>query len=125
MDKFEIKTIDTANNVVSEVFGNRYGLKITKLQDLQEIKDAINYVEDVLKTNFLEEYELGLNRGKYNGNGISMSVTKAHSVPRFDSKSFEKDYPDLYRQYLKDVNYKASVSFSYTTPKKEEENESK
>ena len=59
-NKFEIKTIDTANNVVSEVFNNRDDLKITKLQDLQEIKDAINFVEDVLKTNFLEEYELGL-----------------------------------------------------------------
>ena len=122
MDKFEIKTIDTANNVVSEVFGNRFGLKITKLQDLQEIKDAINYVEDVLKTNFLEEYELGLNEGHYNDGQIIMAIKRASTRTSFDSKAFAKDYPDLYQQYLKTSDVKASVTLDYV---KGEENESK
>lgn len=50
--------------------------------------------------------------GEYSWKGKSISVTRKKDTIRkdFDKKSFEKDYPDLYRQYVKEVPVIGSVT---------------
>ena len=50
--------------------------------------------------------------GEYFWKGKSISVTRKKDTIRkdFDKKSFEEDYPDLYRQYVKEVPVVGSVT---------------
>ena len=51
--------------------------------------------------------------GEYSWKGKSISVTRKKDTIRkdFDKKSFEKDYPELYRQYVKEVPLVGCVTF--------------
>ncbi len=77
---------------------------------LENQKKKTKEVEDKLKKILLEEMEKqGILSLKDEKNGLTISYISAGDKETFDSKSFKKDNPDKYDEYVRITPVKSSI----------------
>lgn len=77
----------------------------SKLQRLDEIKELISKL-DKEKKQIEQEIQVEMGENEIALIGDRKITWKSVNSNRFDSKSFKKDYPDLYEQYAKKSSYR-------------------
>ncbi|WIF95160.1 YqaJ viral recombinase family protein [Caminicella sporogenes] len=77
----------------------------SKLQRLDEIKELMSKLDEE-KKKIEQEIQVEMGENELALIGDRKITWKTVSSNRFDSKSFKKDYPDLYNQYTKKSLYR-------------------
>ncbi len=102
-----------ATEIIKEMYSNSIpGQRIelpksykSKLQRLDEIKELISKL-DKEKKQIEQELQLEMGENEIALIGDRMITWKTVNSNKFDSKSFKKDYPDLYEKYVKKSSYR-------------------
>ena len=84
---------------------------IADYERLKFEKNAIDEKLDELQKQIIEYMAIG-NVAKINGTLGTISRTADSVVESFDSKKFEKENPDVYKQYLKKSTRKGSIRYT-------------
>jgi regulator of replication initiation timing len=81
-----------------------------KIVEFERQLKAIKQQEDELKQAILEEMELnGIVKFEDENNGLSITYVAETTRETFDSKTFRKEYPDVYDEYVKMSPVKSSI----------------
>ena len=84
---------------------------ITDYERLKFEKSAIEEKLEELQKQIVEYMTIG-NVAKINGTLGTISRTADSIVESFDSKKFEKENPDVYKQYIKKSTRKGSIRYT-------------
>ena len=82
-----------------------YGLSnVQKFYLVNELLKGLKRGRDLLRKKLLEELD---HRPRQEGELVA--YVRERKQTRFDSKAFQKDYPDLYRSYLRETRQKVVI----------------
>lgn len=76
---------------------------------LEKLKLEIELIEKECKGQLKEAMEL-TGRDKLIQDGFSAKIRAGYTTNRFDSKRFEKECPDIYKEYLKESSVSSSIT---------------
>lgn len=97
----ELVKIENNEIVISEDFRK-------KLINFEKLKKEIEYQSDVLKSELVDLMPK-IGKERIILDGISISYRKGGTRKSFDSKTFQKENPDIYEEYLKVSEFNPSI----------------
>ena len=82
--------------------------KFAKLRELKDSIDALKKQEDELKGDIIANY-IKENEGVKDSEGKTICTYKERTSKKFDSKRFESENAELYKQYVKESSYRCFI----------------
>ena len=82
---------------------------IEKYRNFKKSQLEMKLMEDDLKVKLKEAMET-LGKDKLIKDGFSATIKKSYVKKSFDSKRFEQECPDIYKEYLKESAVSSSIS---------------
>lgn len=82
---------------------------IEKYRNFKKLQLEMDLAEKDLKAKLKEAMET-LGKDKFIVNGFSAKIKAGYTKKTFDSKRFEKECPDVYKEYIKETSVSSSIT---------------
>lgn len=80
-----------------------------KYKNFKKLQLEMDLIEKDFKAQLKEAMEL-IGKPKLIQDGFSASIRAGYTTKRFDSKRFEKECPDIYKEYVKESSVSSSIT---------------